>query len=244
MSPTQLVHSFAAQRIRERLQKSDQGRVVMATELNATARHELCASGRALTFTTVRNPWERLVSGYLGKIADGHGDIRLGMIADEIREYYGMDSDKPISFSKFVRFVAQQPDDAINIHFMPQSVRCGAGGSDLFESHRVGWYTIESRIETSFKDDVKRMLRALERSEDLFIEEHISSTVACLESKACTANLEAQIGPKAKWEGDSTGDIARKLYVADSEHDLVEMVRQRYMDDTKLLGYTYHSRFS
>ena len=83
------------------------------------------------------------------------------------------------------------------------------------------------------------MLRTIGVSEDLFQEEHISSTGKCLESEACTANLEEQIGPKATWQRDSTSEIARKLYESDPDYDLVEMVRQRYPDDASLLGYTY-----
>ena len=81
------------------------------------------------------------------------------------------------------------------------------------------------------------MLRALGESEDLFKEKHISSTEKCAQSELCTANLEAQIGPKATWEGDGTAEIARKLYKAG--HDLPEIVRQRYADDTNLLGYSW-----
>ena len=219
----------ALTRIRRHLQASDAGRVMMASDLNVTAQHDLCMSGRALSFTTVRNPWERLASAYLGKIADGSNDAK-GASAGPIRTRFGMGSKEPISFSQFVRYVAGEPDATINIHFVPQSTRCGVGSSQ---------YVIESQIEKSFGDDVKLMLRTIGVSEDLFQEEHISSTGKCLESEACTANLEEQIGPKATWQRDSTSDIARKLYESDPDYDLVEMVRQRYPDDTSLLGYTY-----
>ena len=106
--------------------------------------------------------------------------------------------------------VAGEPDATINIHFVPQSTRCGVG---------LGRYVIESRIETSFADDVKLMLRAIGKSEDLFQEEHISSAGKCLASEACTANLEEQIGPKATWRRDGTSEIARKLYESDPEYD-------------------------
>lgn len=216
-------------RVRKHLQKKDAKHVVMASDLNMTTRQELCASGRALTFTTVRSPWERLASAYLGKIADGSRHTR-GVNVAQVREFWGLGDEEPISFSRFVRYVARQPDESVNIHFMPQSVRCGAG---------LGHYVIESRIESSFAGDVKLMLRAIGKSEALFEDAHISSTGKCLESKACTANLEVQIGPRATWEGDSTVEIARKLYKVDSEHDLPEMVRQRFSDDSTLLGYSW-----
>ena len=213
--------------LRAHLKPADKYRVLFASDMEAAAREALCTSGRALTFTTVRNPWERLVSAYLGKIADG-SDEANGVNTSIIRRSLGMPVGKPVPFHKFLEFVSKQPDSQINVHFMPQSFRCGVGTSH---------YLIQSRIETSFEDDVKLMLRALGESEDLFKEKHISSTEKCAQSELCTANLEAQIGPKATWEGGGTAEIARKLYKAG--HDLPEIVRQRYADDTNLLGYSW-----
>ena len=213
--------------LRAHLKPADKYRVLFASDMEAAAREALCTSGRALTFTTVRNPWERLVSAYLGKVADG-SDEANGVNTSIIRRFLGMPVGKPVPFHKFLEFVSKQPDGQINVHFMPQSFRCGVGTSH---------YLIQSRIETSFEDDVKLMLRALGESEDLFKEKHISSTEKCAQSELCTANLEAQIGPKATWDGDGTAEIARKLYKAG--HDLPEIVRQRYADDTNLLGYSW-----
>lgn len=220
-----------AERVREGLKPGDQGRIVMANELTAVAQHKLCTSGRALTFTTVRNPWERLVSGYLGKVAGGRDGGPNGGL-EGVLNWLGMGIDEPVSFSKFVQFVASQSDEAINNHYKPQSVRCGAG---------LNRYIIESRLETSFEDDVKLMLRATGTSEDFWSEDHISCTAHCLKSKFCIANLEEQIGPKATWEGNGTSELARKLYEAHSEDKLADLVRQRYKDDATLLGYTWHS---
>jgi len=226
------IHSFSvADRVRKKLKLADQGRIVMANELNATARHQLCTSGRALTFTIVRNPWERLVSGYLGKIAAGRDGGPGGGLQD-VLNWLGMDIDKPVPFRKFVRFVANQSDEAINVHYKPQSVRCGAG---------LNQYIIESRLETSFEDDVKLMLRATGMSGDFVSEDHIASAARCLKSKFCTANLEEQIGPKATWEGDSSSELSRKLYQAHPPggDKLADVVRRRYENDATLLGYTH-----
>ena len=223
-------HGVALGRLRKNLQPADRHRVVFASEMEKAARQELCTSGRAVTFTTVRSPWERLASAYLGKVADGSSDHN-GVDVTKIRDFLGMGADEPIPFAGFLRYVSKQPDKTINIHFKPQSFRCGVG---------MGHYLIESHIDSgSFADDVKLILRSLGESEDLFKEDHISSTESCGRSELCTANLEAQIGPKATWIGNGTGEIARKLYKSRPGHDLAEIVRQRYADDAKLLGYAW-----
>ena len=186
----------ALTRIRRHLQASDAWRVMMASDLNTTAQHHLCTSGRALSFTTVRNPWERLVSAYLGKIADG-SEQAPGVSATPIREKFGIGAEEPISFSRFVRYVADEPDETINVHFLPQSTRCGVG---------LGRYVIESRIETSFADYVKLMLRAIGKSEDLF--KRSTSQAQASAWRGGAPPTEEQIGPKATWQRDSTSEIA------------------------------------
>ena len=225
-------HGVALGRLRKNLQPADRHRVVFASEMEKAARQELCTSGRAVTFTTVRSPWERMVSAYLDKVADGSGGKGGSVDVSSIRRFLGMPADKPIPFAGLLEFVSKQPDKKINIHFMPMSFRCGVG---------MGHYLIESHIDSgSLEDDVKLILRSLGESEDLVKEDHISSTENCGRSKLCTANLEAQIGPKATWIGNGTGEIARKLYK--SRPDLAEIVRQRYADDAKLLGYAWPGR--
>jgi len=223
-------YPWSLERFRKKLQPADRHRVVLASEMGKAARQALCTSGRAVTFTTVRSPWERLASAYLGKVADGSSDHN-GVDVTKIRDFLGMGADEPIPFAGFLRYVSKQPDKTINIHFKPQSFRCGVG---------MGHYLIESHIDSgSFADDVKLILRSLGESEDLFKEDHISSTESCGRSELCTANLEAQIGPKATWIGNGTGEIARKLYNSRPGHDLAEIIRQRYAADAKLLGYAW-----
>ena len=90
-----------------------------------------------------------------------------------------------------------------------------------------GWATI-SRVADidsgSFADDVKLSIRILGEREDLFKEGHISSKKKCGQSKLCTANLQAQIGPKATWIQNGTGEIAWKLYKSCLGHDLAKVV--------------------
>ena len=100
---------------------------------------------------------------------------------------------------------------------MPQPFRCGAGMGHYLSSRR-------HRLWFICADDVKLSIRSLGEREDLFKEGHISSTKKCGQSKLCTANLQAQIGPKATWIQNGTGEIAWKLYKSCLGHDLAKVV--------------------
>ena len=74
------------------------------------ARQAFCARGDALSFTILRNPWERTVSAYLGKVASG-------TIAPD------HDRSHTLSFAQFVQWLSSHGDreedgSEINIHFM------------------------------------------------------------------------------------------------------------------------------
>ena len=95
---------------RDRLTPRAQERCVDASEMSWEARQAFCARGDALSFTILRNPWERTVSAYLGKVASG-------TIAPD------GDRSHTLSFVQFVQWLSSHGDreedgSEINIHFM------------------------------------------------------------------------------------------------------------------------------
>ena len=77
-------------RVRANLDPSQRHLVRSAEELGAAARRSLCESNRTLSFTAVRNPWERLVSAYLGKIAPDYGANVEQHAIEQIRKSFGL----------------------------------------------------------------------------------------------------------------------------------------------------------
>ena len=102
---TELMHSP-----RDRLTPRAQERCVDASEMSWEAKQAFCERGDALSFTILRNPWERTVSAYLGKVASGN-------IAPD------GDRSHTLSFAQFVQWLSSHGDreedgSEINIHFM------------------------------------------------------------------------------------------------------------------------------
>lgn len=98
--------------------------LALASKLPDKAR--LCDRNRFVSFTFVRNPWDRLASAYRSKIERGDKvrDRQALAVQARIRERYGLRRGRPISFGHFVRWVVQQNASAMNTHWMPHSVRC------------------------------------------------------------------------------------------------------------------------
>ena len=95
---------------RDRLTPRAQERCVDAGEMSWEAKQAFCARGDALSFTVLRNPWERTVSAYLGKVASG------SIAPDGDRSH-------TLSFAQFVQWLSSHADreedgSEINIHFM------------------------------------------------------------------------------------------------------------------------------
>lgn len=67
----------------------------------------------------VRNPYNRLVSGYLDKICSDNYK-HLG-ICKAMHRYYNTDYEKRITFEQFVNYIVRQHPGNIDAHFQPQS---------------------------------------------------------------------------------------------------------------------------
>lgn len=86
----------------------------------------LCDRRRFVSFTFVRNPWDRLASAYLSKIERGASvrDRQALAVQERIRKLFGLRPQQPIAFGQFVRWVVQQNASTMNPHWKPHSERC------------------------------------------------------------------------------------------------------------------------
>lgn len=210
--------------------KSLSKRVTSAADMNAGQKRTFC-NKRPVSFSAVRSPWSRMVAGYLGKIAPGlEGPEVEEKTIEELQKEYNLKADETVTFSQFVRWVRWQPDP-VNVHWSPQTLRCNNG---------LGLYAIEAHIEDGFEDDVKKLLRTLGWSEELYSEEHISSVKICVNQKSgsCVPALESQIGAVDTWQDDDGATLEKKLYDSDPDHDLRQLVHDRYLEDVEKLGYS------
>jgi hypothetical protein len=118
------------------------GREERWSDLTDAERDEMLCGDARFRFTSVRNPYERLVSCYLNKIADGEADYHL---ARRLRRY------GEVSMLSFLKYVADQPPLLRDVHCRAMVDLCYYG--------KVTYDDIV-RYE-SFEDDIKRILERL-----------------------------------------------------------------------------------
>ena len=172
----------------------------------------LCDRRRFLSFTFVRNPWDRLASAYLSKIERGPRvkDLQALQVQRRIRSLFGISRGEKISFGQFIRWVVQQNTSTMNPHWKPHSERCDT----LYTP-----YEFIGRYET-MQEDILHVLGLLGWSPSLMPATHWSS----LESSGITQNQSARLA---------------QLY---DSAQLVDLVARKYRDDIVPFGYVFPSR--
>ena len=127
----------------------------------------LCDRSRFISFTFVRNPWDRLASAYQSKIEPGSRvrDRQAQAVQLRIRELFGLRKGQPIRFGQFVRWVVQQNTSTMNPHWKPHSERCDT----LYTP-----YEFIGRYET-LQEDILHVLGLLGWSPTLIPATHWSS---------------------------------------------------------------------
>lgn len=201
---------------RNLLSPSAKKRSLDAGRMSLEAKQAFCERGDALSFSILRNPWERTVSAYLGKVASG----KISPDGDHNRR---------LSFSQFVQWLSLNNDTETDIHFMSWSYRCGP------VSHG---YSLLGAVET-LDDDLSTLLDALHWDQELKQGEQLSSLEDCKMQLECHRSIVDQLGADAFAGMQSSSDLAWKLYQQGSspEHDLIELVRHRYKRDVAVGGY-------
>lgn len=127
----------------------------------------LCDRRRFVSFTFVRNPWDRLASAYQSKIEPGSRvrDRQALAVQSRIRELFGLRRSQNIRFGQFVRWVVQQNASTMNPHWKPHSERCDT----LYTP-----YEFIGRYET-LQEDILHVLGLLGWSPTLIPATHWSS---------------------------------------------------------------------
>ena len=223
-----------ADRIRQKISDNDAttsvdslsaaARVVDPSSLTAAQLSHACNSSQGMfAFTFTRNPWERMVSAYVGKVALGATRDR-DRKGGEVGLYWNVTHS--VTFSQFIRWLATVPAD-YDEHFEPDSLRCGPA---------VGSYSFVGRMET-YENDIKLVLDQLGWSHTLYSDEHISSLDACKNSTPCVTNIVDQLGSAGWALLSSMAELSNALYHSDPQHDLVGIVRQRFADDIRAFDY-------
>ena len=195
---------------------------VPAGSMQREAKRLFCAQQNALSFSIMRNPWERVVSVYVEKIVAGQQRPEL---RERIVHDLGLPADAAdaISFPQFVLWLSETepgPDD--DVHIMPWSMRCGT----VVPSN----YSMISDTET-LDDDLHSLVAALQWDQKLVQEDHSRSSLeSCKATSKCVGAMESQLGLGAL-DVSSSRALLPAMFALDSKHDLIELVRSRYAED-------------
>lgn len=176
----------------------------------------LCDRRRFVSFTFVRNPWDRLASAYLSKIRKGPAvkDRQALAVQERIRALFGLAPGRQIAFGQFIRWVVKQNSSTMNLHWKPHSVRCDT---------RHTPYDFIGRYET-MQEDILHVLRLLGWSPSLIPATHWSST-------------------DSAFPGVRLNESEKLLKLYDSRQ-LVDLVAHKYRDDIVPFGYRFPGRAS
>ena len=167
-----------------------------------------------VALTTVRNPWDRLISAFIGKVVvhpDGGGG------AEGIAAAYGIKRACEVQFQQFIRFVSRQHKP--NIHFMPESERC--------RPERLP-YDAVAHIEHGFESTLSEVSVRLGFDKPT-LAKHISTTHACAKSSCCNGPYLEMLNVS------SAAERRRKFYTSELSH----LVATRFATDIESWNYTF-----
>ena len=176
------------------------------------------SSQAGFTFAFVRNPFDRLVSAYDRHIAAQTKETAVHRAW--IREQHGLGDRDTISFSHFVRWLAQQDANVMHNAWRPYSEICG------FD--RGVTYDFIGRLEHLQRD--------------------VAHVMDKLKIDAAERQLWEQVSSKTK-PLQAIGGHDRTLrlqhyYQSDDAHDLIGIVQLRYAEDLSRWGYSYPGNHS
>ena len=189
-----------------------------ATPISAAGAMNTSNGSRPFTFAFVRNPFDRLVSAYERHIAAQ--DKGTSIHRAWIRELHRLGDREIITFSHFVRWVAQQDGSVMHAAWKPFTTSCGFGLTD-----RGGpKYDFVGRIET-LQRDVSHVMSVL--------------GLTSAEDRRLWEQVSGKSAPALAIESADRALRLHHYYQSDDTHDLIGLVKHKYAKDLSAFGYAY-----
>jgi hypothetical protein len=184
------------------------------------AQH-LCWNTRFISFTTIRNPWDRVISCFVNKA------IVKSMWPPQS---FGVERLDDVTFERFLHFVkssVHKKGALANTHFVPLSLKCKPAS---------GSYSLVLRME-SFTADLRRLFALIGPSwvaaaDTLLDTGRVPTmTAQCLGSltKACQRWLPLILN------ASSHAELRRRFFTSSTR----DLVADLYADDIALGGYEF-----
>ena len=153
-------HSSSANAFTDSEQNVHQFLDGLARKVRANHLLNCLTSDEYFKFTVLRDPLNRIVSGYLDKFAKH--PLPEPFVQDiilEIRSALGQDADveKSVTFSEFVDYLVRTPDEQLNDHWRPQHNFTAAVPFNFigqFESIDSVVHTLEDKLSINIRTEV------------------------------------------------------------------------------------------
>lgn len=181
----------------------------------------------------VRNPFERLVSGFLDKGMTGNF-YRLDLFRKAIRKY-GKDRNhkQRLNFEEFVNYIVTIPGRRLDNHFKPQTVSLNLYNAKIFDikSKELNKYLKELGFENKFENY---------RMKYMYYWEKVDIENA---HKLYYEDFDIAEKREEKINGDGLGYQGAKVPKYKNFYtnkELKDKVYRYFINDFKILGYTYN----
>ena len=212
--------------------------IVLSGAMSAAEVGSLCEQG-VFSFTVVRNPWERLLSTYMTKIASADRDSpahakSLQKYRRAIHTHAGLPAAAPttnITFGHFVKWLSVQPAGAMHLHWLPAAIRCDPEHAP---------YSLVGHFET-LVTDTRALLDALNWNAPAPLPPR-DSREQCAESWGCFRAMRAQAG--RDWQQLPLDELLQRMMQQSvpgaeaSGVDLATLAERIYAGDGQPFGYT------
>jgi len=212
--------------------------IVLSGAMSAAEVGSLCEQG-LFSFTVVRNPWERLLSTYMTKIASADRDSpahakSLQKYRRAIHTHAGLPAAATtanITFGHFVNWLSVQPAGAMHHHWLPAAIRCDPEHAP---------YSLVGHFET-LVTDTRALLDALGWEAPAPLPPR-DSREQCAESWGCFRAMRTQAG--RDWQQLPLDELLQRMTQRPGPNgevggvDLATLAERIYGGDAQPFGYT------